>query len=343
MSACISAEEYVIWVKGSLNRWLGAGLSENGGTAPPYRGWVKEFQTLCDTCTRNGDVDEMTQNAMIKANHQHDRYVSWVQQTLNQGLQGAAVASDGVMTPQTISAIKKFQTANQLEPNGWVGAKTETVLRKKGGQKPPATPPKVMPLIFQPKWGARTAKQLALFWSDQFLLEPLSEPLGDWNPVMSLAQRVYLQKFLKALWQIDADTEYVPGDTVGGFINAGKREPAFGGIENDKLPEAFHSKWVRDALEKLIQDTGIIMAAKYWSYAEGYQKFKHQLLKLYKSIYDSLAHICFEVKACDFSNPELNNQATMYIGGWLFVKQKPGSNSILRIFPKHLHVGEVSE
>src|SRR5215208_4150169 len=133
MSECITAEEYVIWVKGSLNRWLGAGLSENGLTAPPYRGWVQEFQSLCDACTRNGDVDEATQNAIIKANHQHDRYVSWVQQSLNHGLQGAAVAGDGIMTPQTISAIKKFQTANQLQPNGWVGAKTETVLRKKGG------------------------------------------------------------------------------------------------------------------------------------------------------------------------------------------------------------------
>lgn len=342
MSANITKEEYVIWVKGSLSRWLGARLSENGDTAPPYRGWVKEFQAVCNVCTRNGDVDENTQNALIKANHRHDRYVSWVQQSLNVGMQGAAQGSAAVMNPQTIAAIKKFQTANDLEPNGWVGAKTETVLRKKTGQKPPVTPPKSTPSEFPRPWGGRTPRELAAFWSEQYLLEPVTTPPASYSGISMLAHQMYLRAFLKALWRPDADTEYVPGNTVPSWINAGRLEPAFGGIDNKDLPHAFHNRWLKDALKDLIQQTKFIMDVENWSYAHGYEQFKQKAMKLYKSTYDALAHICFEVKACDMSHSEFNNKATLYIGGWLFIKQKEESTSILRIFPKYLYVSEIS-
>jgi hypothetical protein len=328
MSASITAQEYVVWVKGSLNRWLGAALSENGDTAPPYRGWVKEFQSLCDVCTRNGDVDEVTQNALIKANHQHDWYMNWVLQSLNQGMQGSALAADGSITPSTIAAIKNFQTANDLQPNGWVGAKTETALRKKGKRKPPSMAPKSVPLlIFHPRWGGRTARQLALFWSNQFRLEPLSTPPGSWIGLSILAHQTYVRKLLAALWQFDSDNDYVPGRRVADFVNAGKSAPAYGGIDNDQLPREFNTRYIKNALEDLIQETKFIMDVEVWSYANGYQQFKQAAMKLYKSIYDSLVNICFEVKTSDRSN-----FAVAYMGDWLLTKQKAG-NSILRVFP----------
>src|SRR5262249_22308011 len=134
------------------NRWLGTDLRDNGSTAPPYHAWVTEFQTQYGVASRNGSVDECTQDAMIMANHQSDVYVSWVQQSLNQAGVSPAVASDGAMNPETTKAIKKFQRTKDLKDNGWVGAKTESALRKSGARKPPDHRPirKVLPLIQKP-------------------------------------------------------------------------------------------------------------------------------------------------------------------------------------------------
>ena len=99
MSACITQQEYLSWVISTLNRWLGANLRERGGTSPPYREWVTEFQTVFAVRTRNGTVDECTQNAMIKANHQDAGYLTCVQKSINQALGRDAVAPDGSLTP----------------------------------------------------------------------------------------------------------------------------------------------------------------------------------------------------------------------------------------------------
>jgi hypothetical protein len=95
MSACMTEQDYLYWVIGSLNLWLGANLREGGGTSPPYREWVKEFQTVFAVPTRDGTVDECTQKAMIKANHQDAGYLTWVQQSINQALGRVAVTADG--------------------------------------------------------------------------------------------------------------------------------------------------------------------------------------------------------------------------------------------------------
>jgi len=40
---------------------------------------------------------------------------------------------DGDMGPKTMAAIKGFQTANSLEPDGWLGVETQTLLAQKAG------------------------------------------------------------------------------------------------------------------------------------------------------------------------------------------------------------------
>ncbi len=328
MSTNITSEEYVVWVKGSLNRWLGAGLSENGDTAPPYREWVKEFQTLSAVCTRNGDVEEATQDAMIKANHQHDSYVNWVQLSLNQALQGTALAADGNMTSEITAAIQKFQVANGLKANGWVGAKTETALRKRGAPKPPAIPTKIPLLIYWPKWGHRTARELAKFWSNQWLSEPLSAPIGTKDFTMS--DWVIARRLMRALWEPGADTEYIPDRDVENFTYSGIVEGPFGGIEPEQLLPDFKKNRIHDALLNLIKATAGIMDVNPWSYADGYNAFKRKYWELHHDIRDSMINILWQCT----NIPPVHNLAVDIMNDWVKVKQQQeGLKSILRCFP----------
>ena len=76
-------------------------------------------------------------------------FIRWVQQTLNQAL-GLGLAVDGIMGPQTRSAIRTFQQRNGLAVDGIVGPATEQVLRLLAGGSSPATastcPPAQVPV-----------------------------------------------------------------------------------------------------------------------------------------------------------------------------------------------------
>lgn len=66
-------------------------------------------------------------------------YIRWVQQSLNKAL-GLNLATDGIMGPQTRSAIRSFQQRYGLATDGIVGPATERALVTAGAGKPTAVP-----------------------------------------------------------------------------------------------------------------------------------------------------------------------------------------------------------
>src|SRR5262245_23673892 len=138
----ISKSEYIRWVKGSLNRLLGASLPDDGTNTPEYRMWLMSFQTN-QKLTVNAQVDLATQNALIKRNRVHDAYVRWVQNALlisGEGIRvgGKAIAANGYWGSDTEQAVKDFQSKHEkMKGDGWVGAKTERALMLRTGTVPP--------------------------------------------------------------------------------------------------------------------------------------------------------------------------------------------------------------
>lgn len=74
-------------------------------------------------------------------------YARWVQRSLNQIL-GLRLVEDGIIGPQTRSAVRTFQTQRGLTVDGIVGPRTEAALIAAGASSPPgggATPPGSQP------------------------------------------------------------------------------------------------------------------------------------------------------------------------------------------------------
>lgn len=56
--------------------------------------------------------------------------VAWAQRSLsNLGFDPGPI--DGQMGPKTMAAIKAFQIANSLDPDGWLGVETQALLAQK--------------------------------------------------------------------------------------------------------------------------------------------------------------------------------------------------------------------
>jgi peptidoglycan hydrolase-like protein with peptidoglycan-binding domain len=72
-----------------------------------------------------------------EVNRRSREYIKWVQQSLNQIL-GLRLVVDGVMGPQTRSAIRSFQTRHGLAVDGIVGPKTEAALTALLGRSAPS-------------------------------------------------------------------------------------------------------------------------------------------------------------------------------------------------------------
>lgn len=131
--ADISHDEYVGWVKRSLNRQLGAQLAIDGSTDANYRSHVKRFQEN-QGLAGTGEVDSKTQNAVILASEEDRDYLKWVHETLGD----LGIATDPPRsTPDDNGRFKShglklgiqiFQEKHGLTVDGFVGAKTETEL-----------------------------------------------------------------------------------------------------------------------------------------------------------------------------------------------------------------------
>ena len=148
-----SKSEYIQWVKGSLNRLLGASLSDDGKALLEYRSWLITFQ-MKHKLAVNAKVDLPTQNALIKANRGHAGYVRWIQNALlisGEGIKagGKNIIADGIWGPHTEQAVKIFQAKHEkVKADGWVGAKTERLLMLRTGTVPPGR----TKVLREPKW-----------------------------------------------------------------------------------------------------------------------------------------------------------------------------------------------
>ena len=129
----ISGNQYVRWVKGSLNRLLGCTLLDDGSKNADYRIWVKEFQ-VNQMLTANGEVNSPTQDALMTRNRFHGDYVAWVQRALNRSGEGdGKLPVSGVWNTETSDVVHDFQINEGLKVDGFVGAKTETALYMRSG------------------------------------------------------------------------------------------------------------------------------------------------------------------------------------------------------------------
>lgn len=158
MPYVISEENYVKWVKRSLNRSIGARLKVDGNKTPRYRKAVSSFQLITVPkyymypVALFGNVDEETQDAIIRLNHSSEEYLNWMQKALT--ATGHAVVVTGVLDSATIEKLREFQSRKDLglENDGWVGAKTETRLFEISKLEPPGSTVPVIPKPTPIRW-----------------------------------------------------------------------------------------------------------------------------------------------------------------------------------------------
>lgn len=88
-----------------------------------------------------GELLEMEQFEYLESevNRNSPDYIRWVQDSLNQVL-GLQLKVDGIMGPQTRSAIRTFQQQKGLVTDGISGPKTEAALRSSLGISTPPSP-----------------------------------------------------------------------------------------------------------------------------------------------------------------------------------------------------------
>jgi hypothetical protein len=146
MASAITPQEYITWVQRSLNRLIGSALVTKGDDTTEYREKVREFKSAYGLGS-TAEVGPSEQNALIKANHSTRDYAKWAQTALDKMGAGVGHAPTGIMDAATKTAIRSFQAYEGLLDDGWIGAKTETVLVKRTGIVPPGhhtstTPPK---------------------------------------------------------------------------------------------------------------------------------------------------------------------------------------------------------
>jgi putative peptidoglycan binding protein/papain like cysteine protease AvrRpt2 len=148
MASPITPQEYIAWVQRSLNRLLGSTLATNGDDTAEYRAKVREFKSMFGLGS-SAEVGAREQNALIKANHSRPEYVRWAQTALDRAVGGGSgSAPTGIMDSATKAALRSFQAYEGLNDDGWIGARTETVLIQRSTTFPPghtARPPKEPP------------------------------------------------------------------------------------------------------------------------------------------------------------------------------------------------------
>ena len=135
--------QYICWVQRSLMRNAWPGLAVDANDSAHYRDTVKRFQNKNSLPVPvYGEVDPLTQNKLVMLNHTDTHYTAWVQAALvKSGLLKAGVGrTDPIMDlPDSLTrqAIRRFQQARSLKPDGWVGPKTELALTKFSATAPP--------------------------------------------------------------------------------------------------------------------------------------------------------------------------------------------------------------
>jgi peptidoglycan hydrolase-like protein with peptidoglycan-binding domain len=149
-------------VQDALNRVMGLQLAVDGIMDSATRTAIRDFQRR-EGLTVNGIAGPRTKQALQAAAEQPSSdgpepasddeeleyevwesevsrgsrdYIRWVQQSLNRIL-GLGLAVDGIVGPQTRSAIRSFQKQRSLTVDGIVGPQTEAALIAAGAGSPP--------------------------------------------------------------------------------------------------------------------------------------------------------------------------------------------------------------
>ena len=137
MTSTITPQQYIAWVQRSLNRMLSTAMVTNGADTPEYQEKVREFKDVFEL-GKSAVFGSREQNVLIKRNHGVHDYVTWARAALEKAGYGTGGSSSGSMDRGTKAAIMKFQEDyEKLVDDGWIGAKTETLLIEQSGIFPP--------------------------------------------------------------------------------------------------------------------------------------------------------------------------------------------------------------
>lgn len=163
-------DSYLCWVQRSLLRHGWPPPAVDGSDSAGYRAAVRAFQDEYGLPKRGapGEVDEATQDRLIRLNHVDANYTAWVQDALiKAGLLDAGVKRAEPIMEQagslTRRAIRRLQQARfekdaSLGADGWVGVKTERALRAFSKTAPPGATGRPVPCIFAPPPPTRPPK-----------------------------------------------------------------------------------------------------------------------------------------------------------------------------------------
>jgi hypothetical protein len=139
-------EIYLCWAKRSLLRQGLAPGPVNGADTPAYRAAVRSFRARSEAAPP-ATVDAATQDRLVRLNHADAAYARWVQDALVRARLLAPAAREArIDKPGSAArrAIATLQKLHGLAEDGWVGPKTERLLR---GLIPTAPPdPRGRPL-----------------------------------------------------------------------------------------------------------------------------------------------------------------------------------------------------
>jgi hypothetical protein len=136
-------------VQRSLLRNAWPGLAVDGADSALYRRTLVSFQNE-NGLENHGQVDEATQNQLIRLNHADPDYTAWVQAALMRAglLEPGVNRAEPIMdrpASLTRQALRRWQAAQGLKADGWVGPKTELALMTIARTAPPADSPAPAP------------------------------------------------------------------------------------------------------------------------------------------------------------------------------------------------------
>lgn len=140
-------DAYICWAQRSLLRnGVGPGMQIDGADSALYRSALTEFQAN-NGLPAHSQLDASTQDRLIRLNHVDADYTAWVQAALVRAglLQPGVGRAEPIMelasslTRQAIRRLQqqRFDKDRSLKPDGWVGVKTEHVLRTFSATAPP--------------------------------------------------------------------------------------------------------------------------------------------------------------------------------------------------------------
>ncbi|MBA5868879.1 MAG: OmpA family protein [Nitrospira sp. CR2.1] len=109
----------------------------------PFELAIESGEWKSDGLSKTSEMEFAEGAQRIKISRTRQDYIRWVQQSLNK-IMGLNLRADGIMGPQTRSAIRSFQQKQGLVADGIVRPNTEAAIIKAGGGAPPGkviTPP----------------------------------------------------------------------------------------------------------------------------------------------------------------------------------------------------------